>query len=91
MDISGLSIKELENLQVSITKEIEKRKQTGKADALKKARQIAEESGYTLEELLGGKPASSATKKPVATRPARPATTLMILRIKFSTLEISPL
>ena len=66
MDISGLSIKELENLQVSITKEIEKRKQTGKADALKKARQIAEESGYTLEELLGGKPASSATKKPVA-------------------------
>ncbi len=72
MDISGLNVKELENLQISIAKEIEKRKQSGKADALKRARQVVEELGYTLEEVLGGKVASAGTKKPVAVKYRHP-------------------
>lgn len=65
MDITGLSVKELESLHVKIAKEIEKRKETGRADALKKARRAAEEMGYTLEELLGGKASRTAGRKTV--------------------------
>lgn len=78
MDISGLSLKELEALQISVANEIVKRKQSSKADALKKARQAAQEMGFTLEELLGAGGKAPRSGKPVAIKyrhPANPAQT----------------
>jgi DNA-binding protein H-NS len=76
MDISGLSLKELDNLQKQIVDEINKRKQSGKSDALKLARKAAEEAGYTLEELLGATAtASKRTSKPVAIKYRHPQQT----------------
>lgn len=55
MDISGLSIAELQDLQKKIERELKHRESRGKIDTLKELRALAEARGYTLEQLLDAK------------------------------------
>jgi len=53
LDLTSFSDKELEALVPKIEKELEKRRETRKREALDKMRVIAESVGMTPEELLG--------------------------------------
>lgn len=65
LDLTSFSDKELENLVPMIEKELGKRRETRRKDAVEKMRAIAESVGMTPEELLG-------LKEPVAPKaPAR--------------------
>lgn len=60
MDISTLSIVELEALLKIIPKEIETRKKNERAHALKALEALAAERGFSLEELVGAAPTKKA-------------------------------
>lgn len=75
MDISGLSLKDLEILQKQIVVEIEKRKQAGKSETINQIRKLALENGYSLEELLGAASGAKRTGKPVAVKYRHPQDT----------------
>jgi len=62
-DLKNLSIKDLSKLQENISKAIELRKISDKKDLIKKFASMAEESGFTLDELLADKPVSTKNKK----------------------------
>ena len=73
MDISKLTIKELQTLANRIQKEIDKRKQKEKSSLLDDIAQIASKHGYSLKDLLGKSPRSATgrkarTRKPVAVK-----------------------
>ena len=53
VNLASLSDKELETLSAKIEKELEKRRESRKKEALDKMREIAEGVGMTPEELLG--------------------------------------
>ena len=72
MDISGLSLKDLEILQKQIVVEIEKRKQAGKSETINQIRKLALENGYSLEELLGAASGAKRAGKPVAVKYRHP-------------------
>lgn len=52
-DFDELTLSQLKQLHVRISKEIDKRASNTKADLLKRMRKLAEQEGVTLEELLG--------------------------------------
>ncbi len=52
MDLTSLSLRELETLNQRIAREIEVRGRVSKADVIKKLRKLAAAEGFTLEELL---------------------------------------
>lgn len=70
MDISGLSIQELEELQARIPAEIAKRKAGEKEQLLSELASLASKHGYSLDELVGGKRAAPAEAKGKRTRKA---------------------
>ena len=52
-DLDELTLSQLKQLHVRISKEIDKRASNTKADLLKRMRKLAEQEGVTLEDLLG--------------------------------------
>lgn len=52
MDLSSLNVAELQSLQRDITAQIELRKQAERNNVLAQITQLAEQSGFGLEELL---------------------------------------
>lgn len=69
MDISKLSIKELQELQAIIPDEIKSRMAQEKKSVLKEIAELAAKRGYKLEELIGqaqgsGSAAKTSTRKP---------------------------
>lgn len=52
-DFDELTLSQLKQLHVRISKEIDKRASNTKADLLKRMRKLAEQEGVTLEDLLG--------------------------------------
>lgn len=72
MELTKLTLTELQRLQKRIEAEIEKRTNSTKRDALKKMQKIAAEAGLSLEELMGdGKKAAKAAKPRAAAKPGR--------------------
>ena len=53
MDLSGLSLAELRNLQQQIPAEMKRREAQEKVDALNELRALAKAKGFSLEELMG--------------------------------------
>lgn len=77
MDISGLSISELEELAKQIPTEIQKRKLAEKDAALQEVIALASARGFALEELLGKKaavptPGKKGTRKPAKVKYRHP-------------------
>jgi DNA-binding protein H-NS len=62
-DLKNFSIKDLTKLQDNISKAIELRKVSDKKELINKFVSMAEESGFTLDELLANKPISLKIKK----------------------------
>ena len=72
MDISKLSIKELQKLQAIIPEEIKSREAQEKKTVLKEMEELAAKRGYKLEELIGQAQGSvSANKKSATRKPAK--------------------
>lgn len=70
LDLTSFSDKELENLVPMIEKELGKRRETRRKDAVEKMRAIAESVGMTPEELLGLKePVAPKRRRSPGTRP----------------------
>lgn len=69
MDISKLSVKELQNLLEIIPAEIKAREAEERKNALKEVTELAAKRGFKLEELIG----QSETKAAVKTGTRRPA------------------
>lgn len=65
MDLSKLTYSELESLIENAKKEIVVRRQQEKEEAIKKIHSIAEQTGFSLEELM----ASKAVKKKSKVKP----------------------
>ena len=55
VDLSKLSIPELKSLKDKIDSEIQIRRQKEKSDAVRQIHEIADKSGFSLDELVGGK------------------------------------
>ena len=68
MDLSKHNIKELEQLQRDIEKEIGRKKQEEKKEALREAKKVANKYGFALDDLVGGAP---KTKKRAGKAPAK--------------------
>ncbi|WP_460532745.1 H-NS histone family protein [Chitinimonas naiadis] len=70
IDLSKLSLPELQALQVQITKEIPQRQAADKQKALEDLKKLAAERGFNLGDLLGTAKGKSAGKvtKPVAAK-----------------------
>lgn len=62
-DLKNFSINDLNKLQGNISKAIELRKITDKKELINKFVSMAEESGFSLEELLADKSVSGKIKK----------------------------
>ena len=67
MDISKLSIKELQDFLARIPNELNKRKLQEKTKLLDEITQIASKRGYSIKELIGKAPRSAKGKKVGAT------------------------
>ena len=63
IDLSKLSLTELETLVPRVEKELATRRESAKREALEKMRKIAEGVGMTPEELLGLKAAPSGRRR----------------------------
>lgn len=55
MDISNLSVQELETLKTRLPGEIERRRNEVRSDAIKKVEEFAKSLGFTVEDLFGGR------------------------------------
>ena len=66
MELGSMTMEQLRSLQSQIVDEMKKREKAEKRDALRKIREMAEASGFTLEQLLDGKPARAQRAKGVA-------------------------
>jgi len=71
MDISKLSIKELQDFLARIPNELNKRKLQEKTKLLDEITQIASKRGYSIKELIGKAPRSAKGKKVGAKAHAR--------------------
>ena len=71
MDISKLSIKELQELQALIPDEIKSRKLQEKNNVIKEMVELAAKHGYKLEELIGQTQAGTSASKSGTRKPAR--------------------
>lgn len=71
MDISNLSIQELEELAKRIPGEVQRRKGADKEKALQEVVALAAARGFALEELLGTKVAASSGSKKGTRKPAK--------------------
>ena len=71
MDISNLSLVELQLLQQQIPLEIKKRQEQDKAKVLNELKLIAESRGFSLEQLLKGAEKGKAKAKAVKTVKAK--------------------
>jgi DNA-binding protein H-NS len=74
MDISSLSLGELNRLKSRVEAEISRRTDTAKRDLIKKMQKMAAEAGVSLEDLIGpssAKPASAKSGRQA--KPAQPA------------------
>ena len=71
MDISKLSIKELQKLQAIIPAEIKSREAQEKQTVLKEMEELAAKRGYKLEELIGQAQGSASAKKSTTRKPAK--------------------
>lgn len=65
MDLSTLSLSELNKLQTQVSREIARRTQTAKRDLLKEIKKMAEEKGLSLDEVLHE---AGGTEKPATRR-----------------------
>lgn len=65
MDLSALSLSDLNKLQTQVSREIERRTNTAKRDLMKKIKKLAEEEGVSLEDVLKE---AGVSDKPVRTR-----------------------
>ncbi len=66
MDLTAMSVEQLQALQAALAGELKKREKTQKAEALKKVREAARESGFTLEQLFEARPARPSRATGVA-------------------------
>lgn len=66
MELGSMSVEQLQRLQASVADELKKREKSQKRDALKKIRELAEASGFTLEQLLDAKAGRAPRAKGVA-------------------------
>lgn len=74
MDISALSLGELQKLKTKIEKEIEGRNKKQRGQAMDEIKSIVAKYGLKLEEVISSKPAASPkTRKGAAKKPAKPA------------------
>ncbi|MFY9327262.1 MAG: H-NS histone family protein [Georgfuchsia sp.] len=71
MDISTLSIEELQALQTRIPDEIKSRKAQQKKNVLKEISDIAARHGYKLEELIGPSQDGADVNKSATRKPAK--------------------
>lgn len=73
-DLDELTLSQLKQLHVRISKEIDKRASNTKADLLKRMRKLAEQEGVTLEDLLGvpAVDAPAEARAGAVKRPRRP-------------------
>lgn len=62
-ELSKTPLKDLLELQTRLSRAIEERRETERAELLKKINNLASDAGFTLTDLLSGKPAKKAPSK----------------------------
>ena len=89
MDLSALSVAELNKLLSDIPKEISRREKGEKARVRKELEAFAAAQGYSLEELLGDAGATAKRAgKPVAAKYRHPGRALFDLERPWSSAEV---
>ena len=63
MDLKAMSDRDLKTLARRVGREQERRKRKERTATLRKLRSIAKDAGYSLEELVGAKPAPKPIKR----------------------------
>ena len=66
IELSNLSVEELDQLQANIAKELNDRKNAAKAEALRKIKEIAHNAGVDLSAIVGGKSTETKARAKVA-------------------------
>jgi DNA-binding protein H-NS len=75
VDLDKMSIEELRNLKAMIDHTIERKREENRAEVKKKIAQIAEEHGFSVDEVVGRSKGKKGTSPAKYRNPANPAQT----------------